>query len=202
MPAVRHCDEGYGWQASNLCRSHRQVRGSIKTQQFYSRQTRSKIADFHPYGWAEGPCVTPREGRIVEGREGVSKVNPVYTSVIGPDKFRRRYGPVISPEPQLWSSRGGLYNSRRDQTRMAAMAPPACLHGVAAGMDGRFGHGLFAKSGVCNARSAAQKAIRTVPDRAVRTYPSGPSRWDRWSRIRPGTSFAWRARTDKHLFVV
>ena len=41
-------------------------------------------------------------------------------------------------------------------------------------MEGRFGHGLFAKSGVCNARFVAQKAIRTVPNRTVRTYPSGP----------------------------
>jgi hypothetical protein len=57
---------------------------------------------------------------------------------------------------------------------MAAMAPPAYLHGIAASMYGRFGHGLFAKSGVCNARLVAQKAIRTVPNRTVRTYPSGP----------------------------
>jgi hypothetical protein len=54
------------------------------------------------------------------------------------------------------------------------MAPPAYLHGIAAGMEGRFGHGLFAKSGVCNARSVAQKAIRTVPYRTVRTCPTGP----------------------------
>ena len=42
-------------------------------------------------------------------------------------------------------------------------------------MEGRFGHGLFAKTGVFNARSVAQKAIRTVPDRTVRTCPTGPA---------------------------
>jgi hypothetical protein len=39
---------------------------------------------------------------------------------------------------------------------MAAMAPPAYLHGIAVSMYGRFGHGLFAESGVCNARLVAQ----------------------------------------------
>ena len=43
---------------------------------------------------------------------------------------------------------------------------------IAASMYGRFGHGLFAKSGGCSARSVAQKAIR--PLRTVRAHPSGP----------------------------
>jgi hypothetical protein len=55
---------------------------------------------------------------------------------------------------------------------MAAMAPPAYLHGIAVSMYGRFGHGLFAESGVCNARLVAQK--RSELSRIVQFEPNLP----------------------------
>jgi hypothetical protein len=47
----------------------------------------------------------------------VTEVHPAYSPVIGHTKFLRRYGLVNSRAPQQGSSRGGPYNSRRDQTR-------------------------------------------------------------------------------------
>ena len=47
----------------------------------------------------------------------LTEVHPAYSPVIGHTKFLRRYGLVISGAPQQGSSRGGPYNSRRDQTR-------------------------------------------------------------------------------------
>jgi hypothetical protein len=76
---------------------------------------------------------------------------------------------------------------------MAAMAPPAYLHRIAVSMYGRFGHGLFAKGGVCNARLVAQK--RSELSLRVQLGPNLPVQVRSLVANPPETSFVRRTLT-------
>jgi hypothetical protein len=77
---------------------------------------------------------------------------------------------------------------------MAAMAPPAYLHGIAVSMYGRFGHRLFAESGVCNARLVAQK--RSELSLTVQYGPNLPVQVRSLVANPPETSFVRRMLTS------